>query len=166
MPLYCASCGVRLDDKPRFSTQDQARQPCPQCGSTAPRFDYTGNARIVYTAPDFLSRVWHVATSAAAHPNETTIVSAVTTDTLATAPTSAPPPPVVVPAPAPREIVDPSFLDPKFKLAYRTLPAILAVAFLAMAFGWLIDDRAVALAEKVILLGVGAFIGLVTGKTL
>ena len=172
MPLYCARCGTRLDDKPGFTPQDQVRtgrlvrlhhvqaQPCPQCGSTTRRasprsFDHTGNARIVYTAPDFFSRVWHVATSAAAHPNETTIVSARPTDTVA-------PPP----APAPREVNDPTFLDPKFKLAFRTLLVILAIAFVAMAFGWLIDDRAVALTEKVILLAAGAFIGLVTGKSI
>ena len=177
MPLYCARCGTRLDDKPGFTPQDQVRtdrlvrlhrvqanQPCPQCGSTARRasprsFDYTGNARIVYTAPDFFSRVWHVATSAAAHPEETTIVSARPTDTVA-------PPPATAPAPAPRQVNDPTFLDPKFKLAYRALLVILSIAFVAMAFGWLIDDRAVALAEKVILLAVGAFIGLVTGKSI
>ena len=163
MPLYCAGCGTRLDDKPGFTPQDRVRKPCPQCGSTrrraSPRsFDYTGNARIVYTAPDFFSRVWHVATSAAAHPEETTIVSARPTDTVA-------PPPATAPAPAPRQVNDPTFLDPKFKLAYRTLLVILAIAFAAMAFGWLIDDR-VALAENVILLAVGAFIGLVTGKSI
>jgi hypothetical protein len=67
-----------LDDKPGFTPQDQVRQPCPQCGPTARRvsprsFDYTGNARIVYTAPDFFSRVWHVATSDAAHPNDASV---------------------------------------------------------------------------------------------
>ena len=48
----------------------------------------------------------------------------------------------------------------------RAMLVILSIAFVAMAFGWLIDDRAVALAEKVILLAVGAFIGLVTGKSI
>ena len=76
------------------------------------------------------------------------------------------PPPGTAPAPAPRQVNDPTFLDPKFKLAYRALLVILSIAFVAMAFGWIIDDRAVALAEKVILLAVGAFIGLVTGKSI